>query len=343
MQERRRFRAAVVPPVLLLAALGALLRPAAQEARPVPRLKPISMNGDPKSGERLYLDRCWACHGLTGDGKGPAARGMTPPPGDFTLPDALSGKSDNVLLDAILKGTSGTAMVPQDVDPQSAVDLVAFLRTLPRAPGPEKNFLDALAHADKEAGRTLYNGRCWPCHGPTGRGDGPAAAALRPPPADFTDPDKVTERTAARLYAVLSRGLPGTAMAAQPLSEKEKFDVIAYLRTLVRYGGEDRAGEGPAPGDPRKGKETYDKRCWACHGTTGAGDGPAAADMIPAPNRFSDYEASRKRSDRDWISAIQSGIPGTAMYPQRLTPGEIRDLVAYLRTLGRRKVAPPSP
>ena len=343
MQARRRFPRAAVPLALLLAALGSLSLLRAQEKPPVPRLKPISMSGDPKSGERVYLDRCWACHGLTGDGKGPAAGGMTPPPGDFTLPAALGDRPDNALLDAILKGKPGTAMVPQGVDPQSAVDLVAFLRTLPRAPGREKNFLEALAHADKEAGRTLYNGRCWPCHGPTGRGDGPAAAALRPPPADFTDRDKVAERTAARLYAVLSRGIPGTAMAAQALSEKEKFDVIAYLRTLVRYGGEDGAAEGPAAGDPRKGKETYDKRCWACHGTTGAGDGPAAADMIPAPTRFSDYESSRNRSDLDWISSIQSGIPGTAMYPQRLTAGEIQDLVAHLRTLGRRKSAPASP
>jgi len=269
---------------------------------------------------------------------------MAPPPGDFTLPGAFKDRPDVLLLDAILKGIPGTSMFPQGIDPGSAVDLVAFLRTLPREPGREKNFLEALAHADKEAGRALYNRRCWPCHGATGRGDGPAAAALRPPPADFTDPDRVAERTSGRLYSVLDRGIPGTAMGAQRLEEKEKFDVISYLRTLVRYGDERKGREEAVPpGDPRKGKELYEKRCWACHGTSGGGDGPAAADMIPAPTRFSDYEAMRRRQDPDWYNAIQSGVPGTAMYPQRFTAAEIQDLIAHLRTLGRRKAEPASP
>jgi cytochrome c oxidase cbb3-type subunit III len=333
---------------LLLAAAGAVApsaaRPSAQEPQSVPRLKPISMNGDAAKGERVYLERCWPCHGLAGDGKGPAAAGMSPPPSDFTLPDALREKSDSMLLDAILKGKPGGAMYPQGVDPQSAVDLVAFLKTLPRVIGREKNFLDSLARADKEAGRALYNRRCWPCHGPTGRGNGPAATALRPPPADLGDPDKVAERTAARLYAALSRGVPGTAMAAQDISDKEKFDLIAYLRTMVHYGEEEKTRDDTLPkGDAAKGKENYDKRCWACHGSAGGGDGPAAADMIPAPTRFSDYDSMKGRSDQDWFNAVRSGIPGTAMYPQRLTDSEILDLIPYLRSLGRRKMeAPPA-
>ena len=342
-RQANRFQARTALGVLMVVLLGAAPGPA-QEKSPVPRLKPISMNGDPGDGEKVYLDRCWACHGLAGDGKGPASAGMSPLPTDFTAPDVFKEKPDAVLLDAILKGRPDTAMVPQGLVPQSAVDLVAFLRTLPRAPGQEKNFLDALTHADKEKGRALYNSRCWPCHGPTGRGNGPAAAALRPPPADFTDPDKVADRTAARLYSVLSRGVPGTAMAAQPFSEKERFDVIAYLRGLVRYGDEGKIRqEDLSPGDPRKGKELYDKRCWACHGSSGGGDGPAAADMIPAPTSFSDYEAMRSRQDPDWYNAIQSGVPGTAMYAQRLTAAEIQDLIAHLRTLGRRKAEPPTP
>jgi len=36
------------------------------------------------------------------------------------------------------------------------------------------------------AGRSLYIRYCADCHGPSGRGDGPAAAELRPPPADLT-------------------------------------------------------------------------------------------------------------------------------------------------------------
>jgi cytochrome c1 len=65
--------------------------------------------------------------------------------------------------------------------------------------------------------------------------------------------------------------------------------------------------------------------------------------MIPAPTRFSDYEAMRSRRDSEWILAIQSGVSGTAMYAQRLTMAEIQDLIAYLRTLGRRKIENPAP
>jgi len=35
-------------------------------------------------------------------------------------------------------------------------------------------------------GRALYDATCASCHGVDGRGDGPAAAALWPPPADLT-------------------------------------------------------------------------------------------------------------------------------------------------------------
>jgi mono/diheme cytochrome c family protein len=37
-------------------------------------------------------------------------------------------------------------------------------------------------------GKTLFDGNCAPCHGMNGAGDGPAAAALTPKPADFKTP-----------------------------------------------------------------------------------------------------------------------------------------------------------
>ena len=40
--------------------------------------------------------------------------------------------------------------------------------------------------ADQESGRALFVTYCASCHGTGGRGDGPAAAGLRTPPADLT-------------------------------------------------------------------------------------------------------------------------------------------------------------
>jgi mono/diheme cytochrome c family protein len=42
------------------------------------------------------------------------------------------------------------------------------------------------AHAAPPAGELLYRRYCATCHGVDGRGDGPAATALCPPPADLT-------------------------------------------------------------------------------------------------------------------------------------------------------------
>jgi mono/diheme cytochrome c family protein len=325
----------------MVAILLAAIPPAAAQVKPeVPNLKPVDLKGNPQAGEKIYLATCWTCHGLGGDGKGPAAAGMQPPPTDFSRTDALKKKSDGEIWDAILKGKPASAMYAQSLSPQDTVDVAAYLRTLARSAAQEKGFLEALARGDREAGRSLYNEKCWPCHGPTGRGNGPAASALRPPPADFTDPDLVAARTGSRLYQALTIGVPGTAMAPQKLSEKEKFDLIAYLRTLVKYS-ESRSASEDGQGDARTGKELYDKRCWSCHGTRGGGDGPAGIAMIPPATRFSDYEAMKDRTAQDWYAAIQSGVPGTAMYPQRLTEHEVWDLIAYLRSLGRRKPETP--
>ena len=320
-----------------------LSAPASAQLKPeAPRIKTVDMKGDPAVGEKVYLQTCWTCHGVAGDGKGPAAGGMKPPPTDFTTVEALNERSEGQILDAIVKGKPGTAMFPQPLDPQSIVNVAAYLRTLARSPLQEKALVEALSRGDREAGRALYNSRCWHCHGPTGRGNGPAAAALKPKPADFTDPDLVVARTGSRLYRVLTAGVPGTAMAPQDLTEKEKFDLIAYLRSLVQYSGtKTAAGEDRAEGKPGSGKEIYDQRCWSCHGTRGEADGPAATAMIPPPTRFADYEKMKERPAADWYNAIQLGVPGTAMYPQRLTDQEAWDLVAYLRTLGRRKAEAP--
>ena len=37
-------------------------------------------------GKEVFLERCVGCHGLKGNGKGPGARFLSPPPADFTLP-----------------------------------------------------------------------------------------------------------------------------------------------------------------------------------------------------------------------------------------------------------------
>src|SRR5262249_26502493 len=59
-------------------------------------------------------------------------------------------------------------------------------------------------------GAALYPSHCAGCHGPTGRGDGPAAAGLPRPPADLTAPH-ANDHTAGDMFWWLTHGL-GTVM-----------------------------------------------------------------------------------------------------------------------------------
>ncbi len=84
-------------------------------------------------------------------------------------------------------------------------------------------------------GQKVYEANCVPCHGPTGRGDGPLAAGLTPPPADF----KVhmgAGHSDAQLFDWLTNGIQDTAMPAwgSRLSEQERWDVLNYIRTFAQ-------------------------------------------------------------------------------------------------------------
>jgi mono/diheme cytochrome c family protein len=62
-------------------------------------------------------------------------------------------------------------------------------------------------------GKSLYASACVSCHGEKGMGNGPAGAAINPPPKDFTRNDGWKNGTRMTdLYKTLEEGIPGTAM-----------------------------------------------------------------------------------------------------------------------------------
>lgn len=74
---------------------------------------PLSHNARVVSeGEALYRANCAACHGDTGEGNGPAAAGMSPPPANLQWPMNRPTASDNYLMWTISEGGDGlgTAM-----------------------------------------------------------------------------------------------------------------------------------------------------------------------------------------------------------------------------------------
>jgi mono/diheme cytochrome c family protein len=72
-----------------------------------------------------------------------------------------------------------------------------------------------LLAADMAAGRALYQQYCSMCHGPQGKGDGPAATAMNPKPRDHTDGRYMNVLSDAHLTAVISAG--GAAVQRSPL------------------------------------------------------------------------------------------------------------------------------
>jgi copper transport protein len=89
-------------------------------------------------------------------------------------------------------------------------------------------------------GRALYTANCQTCHGAGGRGDGPAAAGLNPPPLDLTQ--HVGFHADAELYRMISQGVRGTAMPAFAgrLTDEERWHLVNYIRTFDAAGAGSR-------------------------------------------------------------------------------------------------------
>jgi high-affinity iron transporter len=88
---------------------------------------------------------------------------------------------------------------------------------------------------DLARGAALYAQTCAACHGVGGHGDGPAAAALDPPPIDFTDRTRADQRSALSLFEAVSQGVKGTAMAAYAgtLTKEDRWSLAYYVGTLA--------------------------------------------------------------------------------------------------------------
>ena len=57
----------------------------------------------------------------------------------------------------------------------------------------------------------------------------------------------------------------------------------------------------------------YAQQCAACHGRTGHGDGPVAANLSPRPIAFADAQRAAQRSPLALYQVISQGLSGTAM------------------------------
>ena len=97
-----------------------------------------------------------------------------------------------------------------------------------------------LAQGNAAKGKDLFAQHCASCHGPTGKGDSPAAAALNPKPADLTNKAYMAGLKDQYLFDLIQKG--GAAVGKSPLfppfgsklKDGDIRDVIAYVRSLAK-------------------------------------------------------------------------------------------------------------
>ena len=89
------------------------------------------------SGERVYLERCSACHGEHGDGNGPAAAALDPRPQNFRDAAFWKNRTTAQLKQVVRQGKPGTLMAPfEGVLSDEEIDaVVAYLAQFRPAAG----------------------------------------------------------------------------------------------------------------------------------------------------------------------------------------------------------------
>ena len=84
-------------------------------------------------------------------------------------------------------------------------------------------------------GQGIYNDKCAMCHGQDGKGNGPAAAALSPSPADFTSPAFWQNTSNAKITATIENG--HGPMPSIDLSPSQIKAVIEYMAQTFKSAG----------------------------------------------------------------------------------------------------------
>jgi cytochrome c oxidase cbb3-type subunit 2 len=221
-------------------------------------------------GKQVYERRCLGCHGVDGDGNGPASTFMyNQRPRNFNnavFKFRLTGEpvpTDGDLLRTISRGIRGTAMPPwYDIplnDRLAVIQYIKYVLAVDRsdAAKPYAFFVE------EPPGAPLYIGtpppptqqlvdrgkevweqaKCWECHGKTGKGDGEKSTELADDedftivPADLTSGQFKSGPTVQDIYRTMTTGLSGTPMPSykDSLPDEDRWALAYYVLALSAY------------------------------------------------------------------------------------------------------------
>jgi mono/diheme cytochrome c family protein len=226
-------------------------------------------------GARLYGRYCATCHGARGDGLGPSAAFLSPPPRDFrsaqfkftgTPEGALP--LDDELARIVRGGLAGTAMQAWDIPDDELAAVIAQLKAFspagrgfrdparrpargetPPDPGP----------GDRSEGARLYHAvmQCNACHPSYATPDELAAWGAQPRqvaplepvakwsasyrsvllPPDFLRHTVRWAREPAELYRLIAHGMQGPMPGYGHLGAAQIWPVVHYTRWLISLRG----------------------------------------------------------------------------------------------------------
>lgn len=238
----------------------------------------------------------------------------------------------------------------------------------------DRSFAEAIAWppgtglpGDTPLGQRVYAEHCAVCHGPNGRGNGPASPSLHPRPRDFSggvfkvkSTPESAPPTLDDVRRTIKQGMPGSSMPAWAdiLSIAEIDAVAERVRELGPHAAWSVAPAAPPVGTTvwaaapaARGQQLYnDLGCPACHGEHGRGDGGSAKDLKDVWNQHDpprDLTAPwtfRGGNSPDALyTRIAHGMSGTPMpgYGEVAEPADIAAVVTYVGSIARPPVWEP--
>lgn len=85
------------------------------------------------------------------------------------------------------------------------------------------------------------------------------------------------------------------------------------------------------------GRAVYGMNCAVCHGQSGKGDGPRAAEFQPKPTNFTDPQAMQAVTSAKFEKSVVEGLPDITWHTfgNLLTPEDVSDVTHYVRSFIR--------
>ncbi len=178
---------------------------------------------------------------------------------------------------------------------------------------------------DVASGAAIFQSKCAPCHGVSGKGDGAQAGNLASAPPPIGTAELARQARPVDWFSIINTGhlakfMPSTSSS---LTDRQRWDVVAYVLNLSMTQNEQTNG-----------MVVYRQNCQSCHGEKGRGDGPQAASLAFKPLDWSDPAVLAQKSLQDLFDATSQGdAQGMPAFSSVLDQDQIWSVASYLRTL----------